>query len=123
MPRIVTTGWGPVRVINASASTGASGWHDADPSHSAWGIACVGGNSTSTVHAEVYLQATLDVWSTAPTATSLSTWSSTGGAPAQSDGEVVYVTGRPAGRIRAWVQSISSTSSTAPTLSVYVGGA
>lgn len=121
--RIVVSGWGPERLLNGAASTGASAWATSNPCHANWGIAVLGGNSTSVVHAKVVLRATLDMLSTAPTGTTIATWTSTGGAPTNSDGQVVYVTGKPAGRVQARVDALSSTSSTAPTASVWVGGA
>jgi hypothetical protein len=119
MRRVVSHGWGPERLLNAVTSTGPGTAVDADPSHSDWGLQVVTAGSTSAITCSVTLQGTLDMLSTAPTYMTLLTWSSTG----ESSGDIVFQASRPAGKVRANVVALTSTSSTAPTASAYVGGA
>lgn len=109
-------GWGPATLASTVGTTGPGSWVKPPAQvFPNWSYTVVTANSTSTVTITYALQGTLDN-STAPAAGyiySLSTGSGAG---------TTHATNKLARQVRIRIDSISSTSSTAPTATVVAAG-
>ncbi|MFA6044762.1 MAG: hypothetical protein WC718_07245 [Phycisphaerales bacterium] len=107
--------WGPGYAKTADASTGPGAWIKPRGLLSTWGYTVTSAGSTSTITTTGRLEGTLSD-STAPTAAEIATLSTKTGVG------YVAVTGKPARQVRWNTLTLTSTSSTAPNVTVRLGG-
>jgi len=113
---IQDTSWGPDTIYDGSSSTSPGSWHKLRGPLGRWALNLASGNSTSTVTAKGTLQGTLSD-ATAPAAGEIFTIS-TKGAVGYACSTAVKI----ARQVRWSLGTLTSTSSTAPTLTVKVCG-
>ncbi len=115
MPDLVQLGSGGRNIANSVSSTGAQSWNKLSGTYRHSGVEVTQGNSTSAVTLSVVIQGRINPDSSTGAITLL-TWSSTGAGVQES-------THAPITEVRARVDTLTSTSSTAPTATVWYAGA